>query len=37
MEAAISIGLAHPNIVQTYTYMIKPVALAQTAHGLTCM
>lgn len=25
MEAAISSSLAHPNIVQTYTYAIRPI------------
>jgi hypothetical protein len=38
MEAAISSSMNHPNIVQTYTYTIRPTqlqSLQQQAHGKT--
>ncbi|GAX86359.1 hypothetical protein CEUSTIGMA_g13771.t1 [Chlamydomonas eustigma] len=34
MEAAISASLSHPNIVQTYNYIIKPVTAADIAKGM---
>jgi hypothetical protein len=33
MEAAISSSLTHPNIVQTYTYSIKPIKDSVTMAG----
>ena len=38
METAISSTLSHPNIVQTYTYMVKPLTgeLAMQVRVLRC-
>ncbi len=33
MEAAISSSLAHPNVVATYTYQIKPLKVRRSGGG----